>query len=77
MNKKLLRSKIALYGDTQQTLADAIGISVQRLNAKINGTGGAVFTQTEIEKIKERYNLTPEEVTEIFFTARVSNLDTE
>lgn len=56
-----------LHGDTQEMLADAIGISVQRLNAKINQTGGADFTMSEIRAIKIRYKLTSEEVDDIFF----------
>lgn len=67
MNKNKLVSKMKLYGDTQESLAEAIGISVQRLNAKINQTGGAEFTMSEIRAIKIRYNLTSEEVDEIFF----------
>jgi hypothetical protein len=46
------------------------------LSAKINGWNGAEFTQSEIQKIKDKYNLTVEEMNEIFFTAKVSNLDT-
>ena len=57
-----------LHGDTQEVLANYIGISVQRLNAKLNRTNGAEFTQGEISKIKEKYNLTDEEVVLIFFS---------
>ena len=71
-----MKSKMALNNDTNAALAAAIGISAQRLSAKINSTGGAEFTQGEIERIKDRYCLTPDEVNEIFFTAKVSNLDT-
>jgi len=67
MNKNKLVSKMKLHGDTQEMLADAIGISVQRLNAKINQTGGAEFTMSEIRAIKIRYQLTSEEVDDIFF----------
>lgn len=67
MNKNKFVSKYKLFGDTQEMIADAIGISVQRLNAKINQTGGAEFTMSEIRAIKIRYNLTAEEVDEIFF----------
>ena len=67
MNKNLLESKIKLHGDTQGTLADELGLSTQRINAKINETNGAQFTQGEIQKIKERYNLTNDEVMDIFF----------
>lgn len=66
MNKALLESKMKLHGDNQSKLADALGISLQRFNAKLNQTDGAQFTQGEIRKVKERYNLTGEEVDEIF-----------
>ena len=67
MNKNAFVSMYKLHGDTQETLAKAIGISVQRLNAKINLTGGADFTQSEIMAIKIRYNLTAEQIDDIFF----------
>ncbi len=67
MNKNALVSKYKLHGDRQEDLAKYIGISVQRFNAKLNGTDGAEFTQGEIQKIKEKYNLTGEEVNAIFF----------
>ena len=72
MNKNLLSSKMKLFNDTQETLANAIGISLSRLNAKINETGGAEFTQSEIQIIKQRYSLTNDEVIEIFFNQKVS-----
>lgn len=56
-----------LHGDTNANLADGIGISPQRLSAKINTTNGAEFTQGEIHAIKDRYALTDVEVNEIFF----------
>ena len=68
MNAKLLRSKMVLHGDTQRELAYVLRISEQRLSAKINETNGAEFTQKEIKEIKERYELTDEEVSLIFFT---------
>ena len=67
MNKNLLASKMALFGDTGTTLSEAIGISQTRFSAKINESHGAQFVQSEIRKIKERYNLTCEEVNQIFF----------
>lgn len=67
MNKNKFVSVMKLFGDTQETLADAIGISVQRLNAKINSTGGAEFTMGEIRAIKIRYHLISEQIDEIFF----------
>ena len=67
MNKNELVSKMKKYGDRNEDLAKYIGISPQRFSAKLNETGGAEFTQSEIQKVKERYNLTSEEVDAIFF----------
>ena len=72
MNKALLESKMKLFGDNQSKLADALGISLARFNAKLNETDGAQFTQGEIKKIKIRYDLTSEEVDAIFFNDCVS-----
>ena len=72
MNKKLLESKMKLYGDTNESLAKALGISPQSLSAKKNGTKGAEFVQGEMMAIKGRYGLSAEEVDLIFFAAEVS-----
>ena len=66
MNKNLLKSVIMAYGDTQTSLAAALGLSLSSLNAKINGKR-AEFRQSEIDAIKARYSLSAEEVTAIFF----------
>lgn len=76
MEKKKLESKMKLYGDTGATLAAFIGIARTTFSAKINETHGAEFTQSEIAKIKERYNLTADEIDSIFFTSKVSKKDT-
>ncbi len=67
MDTNMFKSKMKLHGDTNAVLAEAIGLSAQRLSAKINETKGAEFTQGEIQRIKERYNLTNDEVDNIFF----------
>lgn len=67
MNKNKFVSVMKLHGDTQESLAEAIGLSVQRMNAKINSTGGAEFTMSEIRTIKIRYSLKSEEIDDIFF----------
>ena len=67
MNKNKLDSKRKWFGDTQEELANYVGISPQRFSAKANQVDGAEFTQGEIKKIKRRYHLTPTEVDEIFF----------
>ena len=67
MNKNLLASHMARHGDTQQKLADEMGISFSRLNAKINEKGGAQFLESEMKFIVDRYKLKPKEVYEVFF----------
>ncbi len=72
VNKQLLKSKMALFGDDQNALAAALGISIQRLSAKMNAkqvsekVKPATFTLQEVRIIMERYQLAPEEVVEIF-----------
>lgn len=72
MHKNMLKSKMILQGDTSHKLATLIGISQQRFSAKLNEWKGAQFTQQEIKQIKDRYNLTGEEIDLIFFTETVS-----
>lgn len=76
MNKNKLRAMMALCGDTDGVLAEFIGINRGTFSKKLNETNGGEFTQSEISKIKQRYNLTAEEVDEIFFAKGVSKLDT-
>jgi hypothetical protein len=61
----MLISKIKLFGDNQTDLANALNLSLASTNAKINGKRD--FAQSEISVIAARYELTPEEVIEIFF----------
>ena len=68
MNKNQLRSFMALNGDNDGKLAEYLGLSRSRFSAKINETGGAEFNQGEISKIKQRYNLTADEIDSIFFS---------
>lgn len=72
MNKSLLKSAMAEYGDTQASLSAAMGISLSRFNAKVNERNNAAFTQTEISFIIERYRLTSDKAMEIFFAQKVS-----
>lgn len=66
MNKALLRSVMVLYDDTDQSLADYLGISKKSVNDKIN-ENKTEFKQSEIAAIKKRYSLTDEQVVDIFF----------
>jgi hypothetical protein len=67
MNKKMYRSKMALFGDTNASVAAYLGITEQRNSAKVNGTHGAEYSQKEIRMLKDRWKLTPKEVDAIFF----------
>lgn len=66
MNKKLLRSKMALAGDRYEDLANYIGISIGAFTRKINEKDGE-FTQSEISQIRKKYSLTDAETASIFF----------
>ena len=72
MNKKKLQAKMILFGDTGDTLADFLGINRSTLSYKMNQNKGGEFVQGEIAKIKARYNLTAEELNDIFFADEVS-----
>lgn len=66
MNKNLLRSIMVLHNDTNETLAEALGISKTSLSDKINEKG-TEFKQGEISIIKKRYSLSDEQTSAIFF----------
>ena len=66
MNIPLLKSKMALCGDNQTTLAKALGISKNSICFKF--ACKTPFKRSEIETIIKRYMLTGDEVKEIFFT---------
>lgn len=61
---RLLRAKMTLKGITYKELAHMIGISLNSLTQKINGT--RQFKQQEISKIQKMLGLTDEEVVHIF-----------
>lgn len=67
MNKALLRSMMVLHDDTNKSLAEYLGISVKSVNDKIN-ENGTEFKQSEIAAIKKRYDLSDEQVSNIFFS---------
>ena len=71
MDSQKLKGLIVTYDGTQEELAKAMGISLSRLNAKINETG-AEFTKTEIEFIRDRYKMSRKQVMDIFFAKPVS-----
>lgn len=68
MNMRKLFGVMREYGDTQESLADALGITRATLNNKIHGRNGSSFNQPEIATIRARYSLKAEEVESIFFS---------
>lgn len=66
LNGKLLRSIMVLHGDTNASLAEYLGITEQSVSNKIN-ENGTEFKQSEIFKIKIKYNLDNDMVDKIFF----------
>ena len=75
MNKKLFRSLMALYGDTNKSLGEYLGLSEQSVCNKVNEKG-TEFTREEIAAIKRRYNMSADMVDLVFFDEEVSDLDT-
>ena len=70
MNSNLLKATIVKNGDTQEKLAEAMGLQTSGLNMRINGH--VEFRRNEINFIKQRYGLTTDEIDAIFFTELVS-----
>ena len=66
MQKNLLKSFILRYDGNQGALAEAMGLSRSRLNAKINEKQGS-FSMKEMAFIRERYHLTDDDFIQIFF----------
>lgn len=70
MDINKLKALIIQHGETQLDLADAMGIALSNLNAKLNDK--ADFRKSEIMFIAERYKLSPMQIAEIFFNKAVS-----
>ena len=66
MRAKVLKSKMILKGveNYVQGIADLLGVSRTTASKKLNGETG--FTNNEMKLIKAEYNLSSEEVVEIF-----------
>ena len=69
MVKNELKAMMALYGDTQEDLANFLNKTPQSISAKINGT--QEFKRPEIEKTAIRYKMTAEDIQRIFFAKTV------
>ena len=72
MNVDMLKGKMREAAMTQQDVADLIGVSLSRFNAKLNGYRGAEFSLGEVVAIKKLLSLDPEQVDRIFFTQEAS-----
>ena len=60
-----LREKIKIVFGTQKAFADAMGVNVATLNAKLNGK--ATWTLEEIEKAINLLDISASEIKEYFF----------
>ena len=70
MNRNELRVEMLRHGDTSETLAAYLRISMASFSKKINAQRD--FRQREIQKIKDRYQLAPERLDAIFFAPEVT-----
>ena len=68
MNANLIKAKMAELGLTQTETAAAIGISVSRFNAKLNGTRGAEFSLPDIIALKKVLTLDAQQIDDIFLS---------
>lgn len=67
MNSKELKIEMMRHNETGETLAKYLEISRQSLSNKMSKNQTNEFTQQEIAKIKEHYNLSNDRMVEIFF----------
>jgi len=67
MNIQELKIEMLRHGETGEHLSAYLGISRQTLSNKMSNKQNTDFTQQEIAKIKEHYNLSNDRVAEIFF----------
>ena len=70
MNSLEMKVAMKKNEDTQEKLAEALGLQTSGLNARINGK--IDFRASEICVIRDRYHLTPEETDKIFFRKEAS-----
>ena len=70
MDTKELKAAMKRNDDTQEKLAEALGLQASGVSERVNGK--VEFRRSEINTIRERYNLSPEETIRIFFADEVS-----
>lgn len=67
MNSKELKIEMLRHNETGEHLSAILGISRQTLSNKMSENQNTDFTQQEIAKIRDHYNLSSDRVCEIFF----------
>jgi len=67
MDMHKLRYFMGVNGDNQAGLAKALGLPQSALSARMNGH--TEFRQREIDEIRKRYDLTADDLQEIFFAS--------
>ena len=70
MNPNELKAEMRRNNDTQERLAEALDLSVSGVNDRLNGR--VEFRRSEINVIRQRYSLSPEDTIRIFFADEVS-----
>ena len=75
MNPKELKAAMKRNDDTQEKLAEALGLQASGVSERINGR--IQFRRNEIDIIRQRYNLSDADTIMIFFADDVSYKDAE
>lgn len=68
MKSAILKGKMSEKSLTQNDVAQRIGLSLSRFNAKLNGYNGAEFSLGEVRAMKKLLELTTEQIDSIFFS---------
>lgn len=67
MVKNKLESVMRYNGETGSDLCKFLGISRCTFSLKLNEKNGSAFTINEIKKIRDHYNISKDDLVEIFF----------
>lgn len=70
MNSSEMKAAMKRNDDTQEKLAESLGLQLSGINARINGH--IDFRASEICAIRKRYNLSDEDTAKIFFDVNAS-----
>ena len=70
MNSSEMKAVMVKHNDTQEKLAEFLGLQTSGVSARINGK--IEFRRSEINAIRLRYGLTDKETISIFFDEAVS-----